>query len=334
MASNTRRVIAQALSTLQRNTLHTGDPMGFNQDYWTGWAQGLGLPREGSPCIYTGRMYQMLPFAQQASKLANRYQGWLACPGMSQLMSWGNRVAGEKTLRRLAASDQEIGARGARSLKGIAAGLRAVGLEPGYLFDAEPYSGVLLHDLGADPGARKQAGRLAALFKSRGVDQVVAVDPHTVHFLREVFPEYAEGAGVTVKHYLELLAPAAERLRPRAALPMDQVVVHDSCVMARYLGIVDQVRAVAEALGLEVLEPPNRGQDTACCGGPIEYGFEELCGEVSLLRARELAEVGSQVMVTCPICLLNLARHEQELGLRVWDLGELLGLALANEVAS
>ncbi|MFH2127667.1 MAG: (Fe-S)-binding protein [Pseudomonadota bacterium] len=330
MTPNTRRVIAQALSTLQRNTLDTGDPLGFNRVYWTDWAAGLGMSKEGSPCLYTGRMYQMLPYAQQASKLANRYQGWLACPGMSQLMSWGNRVAGESALRRLAASSQEIARRGARSLRGIWAGLAAAGHEPGYLYDAEPYSGVLLHDLGADPAARKQAGRLASLFKSHGAAEVVAVDPHTVNFLRQGFPEYAQRAGVTVRHYLELLAPAVERLAPRAQLPMDEVVVHDSCVMARHLGIIDQTRAVAAALGLRVLEPPNHGVDTACCGGPIEYAFEELSGEVSLLRAQELVQVGSQVMVTCPICLLNLARHEDQLGLRVWDLGELLDLALGG----
>ncbi|MCB2228998.1 MAG: (Fe-S)-binding protein [Desulfarculaceae bacterium] len=330
MASNTRRVISQALSTLQRNTLSTGDPLGFNQVYWTDWSQGLSLPKDGSPCMYTGRMYQMLPYAGQAAKLANRYQGLLACPGMSQIMSWGNRVAGEKTIRRMAGTGGEIATRAQSALRGISAGLRAIGLEPGYLYDAEPYSGVLLHELGADPGARTQAGRLGALFQSKGVSEVVAVDPHTVHFLRDDFPEVLEGAGVKLSHYLELLASEAERLAPKTALPMKEVVVHDSCVMARHLGIVEQTRQVAEALGLRVIEPPNHGQDTACCGGPIEYGFEELCAEVSLMRARELAGAGSQVMVTCPICLLNLSRHEREAGLRVWDLGELLDLALGG----
>ncbi|MCF8035125.1 MAG: (Fe-S)-binding protein [Desulfarculaceae bacterium] len=334
MASNTRRVISQALSTLQRNTLSTGDPLGFNQVYWTDWAQGLGLPKGGSPCLYTGRMYQMLPYAGQAAKLANRYQGWLACPGMSQLMNLGNRLAGESTIRRMAGTGGEIAQRARRALRGIWAGLRAAGVGPGYLYDAEPYSGVLLHELGADPGARTQASRLAALFQSKGIGEVVAVDPHTVHFLRDDFPELLEGAGVKLSHYLELLAPAAERLAPKAELPMTEVVVHDSCVMARHLGIVEQTRSVAAALGLKVLEPPNHGQDTACCGGPIEYGFEDLCAEVSLLRARELAGVGSQVMVTCPICLLNLSRHESELGLRIWDLGELLDLALGGDKAA
>ncbi len=329
--SNTRRMIAQALSTLNRNTFETNDPLGFKGDYWTGWARGLNLPRAGAPCLYTGRMYQMLPYAMQVSKLANRYQGWLACPGVAKLMAWGNRLAGERTIRRLAASAGEMEQRGRRSLRGILAGLKAAGVEPAYLYDAEPYSGVLLHDLGVDMGAQRQAARLASLFQLHGFGEVIAVDPHTTHFLRNVVPGQMEGAGVAVRHYMELLAFSVHRLKPRGDLPIKEIVVHDSCVMARHLGLIDQTREVARALGLNVKEPPNRGPDTACCGGPIEYAFEELSTEVSLLRARELAGVSSQVMITCPICLINLARHEKELGLRVWDLGELLDLAFPGE---
>ena len=331
MTPNTRRVISMALGALYRNVEQMGDPLGFKKDYWTDWAQGLGLPARGAECIYTGRMYQMLPYAMQVSKLAGRYQSWLACPGMAKLMELGNRAAGEKAIRRMAASAQGIKERARRSLRGVWAGLKMAGRDPAYLYEAEPYSGVLLHDLGADAGARRQAARLAGLFKSRGLTGVIAVDPHTVHFLRDVFPGQMEGAGVEVRHYLEILAPARERLAPHAKLPMQEVVVHDSCVMARHLGLIDQTRQAAAALGLTVKEPPNSGRDTACCGGPIEYAFEEMSAQVSLLRARELAEVSTQVMVTCPICLINLARHESELGIRVWDLGELLDLAFPCE---
>jgi len=325
---NTRRMISQALSTLNLNTQATGDPMGFRDDYWTGWAQGLDLPRSGETAVYTGRMYQMLPYAMQVSQLASRYESWLSCPGMTKLMQWGNRLAGERTIRRMAASAGDIAQRAQRALRGIAAGLKAVGQEPAYLYEAEPYSGVLLHELGAEAGAERQAARLASLFQQHKLGGITAVDPHTVHFLRDVFPGEMERAGVEVKHYLEVLAAAGQGLKPRNQLPMQQVVVHDSCVMARYLGLIDQTRQVASALGLKVMEPPNSGVDTACCGGPIEYAFEQMSVEISLLRARELAGAGSQVMVTCPICLINLARHEKDLGIRVWDLGELLDLAL------
>jgi Fe-S oxidoreductase len=77
-----------------------------------------------------------------------------------------------------------------------------------------------------------------------------------------------------------------------------------------------------------VKEPENCGKDTACCGGPIEFAYTELSDGISRMRAAELSQWGENVVVTCPICLINLAKHEQEFGLRVWDLGELLNAGL------
>ena len=101
-------------------------------------------------------------------------------------------------------------------------------------------------------------------------------------------------------------------------------VVHDPCVMTRDLGIVEEARKVLKALGLEKLEPENTKMDTACCGGPVEYAFAELSHKISHLRIEELSGVSRNILVTCPICLINLSKYEQELGIRVWDMGEIL----------
>ncbi|MEW5913490.1 MAG: (Fe-S)-binding protein [Thermodesulfobacteriota bacterium] len=331
----TRRIVSQALATLERNLRREGDPLGMRQSYWTDWAQGLDLPAQGERCLYTGRMYQMLPYVAQTTKLVARYQSWLACPGMATLMNLGSRLAGEATLRRLAASAGEIRQRASDSLRGIWAGLKAVGASPAYLQQQEPYSGVLLYDLGLEASAQRQAAKLAGLFSAQGFREVIAVDPHSLHLLRGALPETLERSGVAIRHYLEVLAPEREKIaRLRGELPIQEVVVHDSCVMARELGIIDQVRQVAQALGLKVKEPADNRENTACCGGPIEYAFGELSRQVSRLRAQELARVSSQVLVTCPICLLNLTPYESELGIRVWDLGELLQRALGAALSS
>ena len=101
-------------------------------------------------------------------------------------------------------------------------------------------------------------------------------------------------------------------------------VVHDPCVMTRDLGIVDEARKVLKALGLQQLEPENTKMDTACCGGPVEYAFAELSHKISHLRIEELSGISRNILVSCPICLINLSKYEQELGIRVWDMGELL----------
>ncbi|MBW2355423.1 MAG: (Fe-S)-binding protein, partial [Deltaproteobacteria bacterium] len=111
-------------------------------------------------------------------------------------------------------------------------------------------------------------------------------------------------------------------------------VFHDSCVMARDLGIVQDLRTGLARTGLKMVEPENRGQDTACCGGPVEYAFADLSRSISGIRARELAAGGpTDIVVTCPICLINLMKHEKTMGTNVRDLGELLGMATGHAAA-
>jgi Fe-S oxidoreductase len=102
-------------------------------------------------------------------------------------------------------------------------------------------------------------------------------------------------------------------------------------MMARSLGIVDQVRGVGASLGITVIEPENTKQNTMCCGGPIEYAFPELSRGVSGLRIRELAKISTDILVACPVCLMNLYRYEKEMGLRVRDMGEVLYEAANGE---
>jgi Fe-S oxidoreductase len=324
-----RNLVSELLSAMARNLALGGDPLGFRQVYWTGWAQGLGLPREGETFLFTARMYQMLPYVIQTTKLVDKTRSLLSKPALAKLAKAGNLLAGEKVLRRLAAREQEIEKRGRNTLRGIAAALALAGAPPAYLYEKEPYSGVLLHDLGLEEAVRPHAEKVARVFGEAGSPQIIATDPHTVYMLDRIMPGYIPGFKVPVRHYTEILAGETQRLAQAAGrLPMEEVVVHDSCQMARDLGLVSQVREVARALGLKVKEPENSGQDTACCGGPIEFAYSELSDRISRLRAAELSQRGKDVVVTCPICLINLAKHEPEFGIRVWDLGELLNAGL------
>ena len=253
----------------------------------------------------------------------------LSRPALAKVAKLGNRLAGEKVLRHLAGQEQEIETRGVNALRGIAKALTLTGTSPAYLHEKEPYTGVLLHDLGLEDAVKPHADKVARILQEAGSPRIIASDPHTVYMLREIMPGYVHGFNAQVQHYTEVLAGDAQKLTQAAgAMPVAEVVVHDSCQMARDLGLVDQVREIVQALGLKVTEPENRGQDTACCGGPIEFAYAELSDRISHLRASELRNRGENVVVTCPICLINLAKHEQEFGLRVWDLGELLNAGL------
>ncbi len=271
----------------------------------------------------------MLPYVIQTTDLMTIVRPLLATKGLNLFLAMGNRLAGERIIRSKAKGETEIKEKGEKALKGIVSALRAVGQDLAYLYDLEPYSGVLLYDLGLEEDIAPHIKRVYDLLKGRGIEEVITVDPHTTFMLKEIYPKYITGYDIRVKHYLEILSEKTTHLKRkgRGNLPK-QFVIHDSCVMTRDLGIVEEARKTAESIGIEVLEPESRGLDTACCGGPVEYAFADLSHQISAIRMNELAGVDRNVMVTCPICLVNLGKYERELGVRVWDMGELLYASL------
>ncbi len=202
-----------------------------------------------------------------------------------------------------------------------------------YLYESDPYSGVLLYDLGLEEYIAPHIKKVYQLLKSCGVEKVITVDPHTTFMLKEIYPSYISDYDLDVMHYLELLSGKIEDFKIlEAKKSPKKFVMHDSCVMTRDLGIVEQARYAAAGLGITLLEPENTRHNTACCGGPVEYAYADLSGKISNIRIRELADVCKNILVTCPICLINLMKYENQMGIKVWDMGELLAVALNNEI--
>ncbi len=325
-------LISQALSTISGNMERTGDPLGLKTVYWTRWAKSLDLPRRGSPLLFTGRMYQMLPFVVQATEMAEMAHPLvpvLSIKTFAKMAETVGAIAADPILRLRARRARDIRNRAESALAGIVCALGDSGIHPSYLYEKEPYSGVLLHDLGMEEAAVSAARRVSRTFKASGADTVLTVDPHTTFMLRHVYPRCVPDFNLQVRHYLEVLADAdgVWKTIRKTGLP-EKVVMHDSCVMTRDLGVVEPARAVLGRLGIEVLEPENTKTDTACCGGPVEYAYADLSRSISCIRARELAGVCRDVLVACPICLINLMKHEKDLGIRVWDMGEVLNKAI------
>lgn len=325
-------LISQALATLKDNMDRTGDPLGFKKSYWTGWAHGKNMPRRGATVLLTARMYQMLPYVIQETELVDSARPLLpllSVKAFAKMAAMGNAMAGETIVRLKARSAKDIQIKGDTALAGILSALRRAGQEPAYLYENEPYSGVLLYDLGLEAEIAPHVRKVYQQLKNRGVRQVITVDPHTTYMLREVYPKYILNYDLQVKHYLEYLAESTENVTdPKPSELPDDFILHDSCVMTRDLDIIEQAREVTQRLGIKLLEPENNRQNTACCGGPVEYAYGDLSCKISKIRIQELAAVSKNIVVTCPICLINFSKYEKELGIRVWDMGELLGAVI------
>ncbi len=330
---NSKVLISQALKTIHGNLERTGDPLGLKAPYWTQWAEDLNLPTQGSPLLFTARMYQMLPYVVQTTEMAAKAQPlvpMLSVKLFSKMAEYAGALAGDPIIRLGARREGELRKRTEAALAGIVAALRKAGIDPAYLYDKEPYSGVLLYDLGMEDEVRPIARKVYQTLQTTGSRTVLTVDPHTTFMLRQIYPDYIDGFNLVVRNYLEVLA-AAENIfpatRPDGVPP--KIALHDSCVMTRDLGIVKPLRTLLSRIGIEVVEPENCGVNTGCCGGPIEYAYSDLSRSISCIRARELADNCPDIIVACPICLINLMKHEKNLGIRVWDMGEILNRCFA-----
>ena len=328
---NSNVLIAQALSLLKSNIKKTGDPLGFSKPYWTGWADNMPFARSGESLLLTARMYQMLPFVMQTALLTESFRPMvklLSSKVCRNFALMGYNISGEWLIRAKAAKSadaRDIGTKANRSLQGIGAALNKVGMNPAYLYDKDPYSGVLLYDLGLENDIIPHMKKVYQLLKNSGAKEIITTDPHTTFMLKEIYPRHISHYDLSVRHYLEIIADRIEAIADKKSLNLpESMVIHDSCVMTRDLGIIQHARRVAEALGIRIQEPENSRENTACCGGPVEYAYPQLSARISGIRIKELEAVCRDILVACPICMLNLSKHERSENVRVWDIGEVL----------
>lgn len=269
----------------------------------TRWSRGLNLPRGGETVLYTGMMYQLIPYIAAMSKA----QGKVEDSPLANFVRLGrmiNRVVNISGFMARPAGDMQVRYDG--MLVSIARLLEQAGVKFGYLYEEELYSGALVYDLGVDDVFAQHAREVYQTFRKNGVKNVITVDPHTTNMLRTVYPELIKGYELQVRSYLEVLA---ERL-PVAGKEPDgaDVVIHDSCVYARYENIIEPQRKLLAAAGINVKEPRDSGKFTLCCGGPAESLFPKKALERAAMRVEQLQAVSRQGVTMCPICLVNLQK--------------------------
>jgi Fe-S oxidoreductase len=264
-------------------------------------------------------MYQIMPALMSLEKLTSMFEDhWIA-----KYFGLGRMVNKHFNASWFAprADPMKRRAYDAR-LRNIVRLLRATDVnELGYLYGEELYAGALIHDLGVDDVFAHHARRLNNLLRKRGVKRVITVDPHTTDMLRNVYPRFVPEFAVEVKSYLEVLAE--RRPEPKHKLEAE-VVVHDSCIYARSLHMVEEPRWLLENAGATVREPEHSGKLTFCCGGPAESLFPSRASQIAGMRMEQLACAGHDVATMCPICLANLASAADGKGVTVRDISEYL----------
>ncbi len=267
------------------------------------WAEGLGLARGGKTILYTGHLYQLLPYLRV---LREREQGLVRGKDwLSRLAPVLNPWINVSRLAILGREERRLQEYYTGVLRGVVKLLRKCGVEPGYLYEKEYYPGTLAYDLGLEGVFELQARRVVRAFREAGVRTIITVDPHSTALLREVYPQLFPDWDFEVRSYLEILFHQSRHLPLRGEEGV--YLWHDSCVYVRYLGVVEEPREILKRAGLEIREPRFSREITRCCGGPAETLFPEKAGELARARMEELSTLGPGTVITlCPICHFNL----------------------------
>ena len=175
----------------------------------------------------------------------------------------------------------------------------------------------------------ESAKMVAELLSKYSYESIITSCPHCYNALKNEYRGY--GYSLRVESHVEALSKLVKRgilkLKP---LEM-RVTYHDPCYLSRWNGLVDEPRGILEALGVRLLEMPRRGLKALCCGGGGGQAFYEVeAGErISTLRIREALETGAEALVVaCPHCHSMFRGEELPEGFRLYDIAELVAMAL------
>jgi Fe-S oxidoreductase len=294
----------------------------------TKWTAGLGLPRGGETVLYTGMMYQLIPYIEGLVKAEMKLgDSWLA--RWTSLGRRINRVVNVSAfMARPSAEERAVYDQVPINVVHL---LRKAGVRFGALYEDDLYSGALAYDLGLDEVVQEHAGKVHAAFRKHGVKTVITIDPHTTTMLRTVYPKILESYDVEVRSYLEVLAEKGFGSNGNAATGhvSGEVVLHDSCVFARYEGIVDEPRELLAAAGLTLREPENTGRQTWCCGGPVESLYPAKAAANAEKRVAQLRAAAPDAVTMCPMCFVNLSNAAGD-SMRFKDISQYLREAYAS----
>jgi Fe-S oxidoreductase len=214
-----------------------------------------------------------------------------------------------------------------RPLRNIARLLKYAGVDFGYLYEKDLYSGALVYDEGLDDVFISHARLIYSLLKNSNVKNIITVDPHTTNMLRSIYPGVIQAFDIQVKSYLEVLAE--RKLQSVKKLDLD-VTIHDSCIYARQEGVVDQPRSLLKHGGIRIQKAELSGKLAYCCGGPLESLFPARSTEIAKKRIAQLSDCAPEIVTSCPLCLANLKRVAPET-IKIRDISDYLVEAFCPE---
>ncbi|HHV64292.1 MAG TPA: (Fe-S)-binding protein [Peptococcaceae bacterium] len=297
--------IPPVLEILRDNIMNYGNPLALKPKENATWAKDLLLPTKGEILFYSGGEYQLLPYIDSLVKTITYVDS------TSKIFSWLMEarkivnltgINAEKIYASLLAKDK------ARfysiNYKAVVI-LQKLGYEVCYDSQSDLYSGALLYELGFWRDLKNYASRLTEIIRKTQAKTLVCISPHAAEMFKLIYPQLIDFPQIEVITFIELVWRKREFLPP---LNFDNpVVIHDSCRLARELGVSQELRDILSSVNVKSVEPFRNREWTTCCGGPSKMLFPQISKIVAGRRIAELAETGARTVLTsCPYCLSAL----------------------------
>jgi len=213
--------------------------------------------------------------------------------------------------------------------------LKKAGVRFAVIGAAENCCGESVRKSGSETLFQKLAQNNIAAFAKSGINRIVLTSPHCYYTFKNEYPKL--GGNFEVIHFTEYAAQLLKEGRLKPIKPLDaKVTYHDPCYLGRHSGIYDAPREVLRSIpGIELVEMPDHGPDSICCGGGGgRIWMETKKGErLSDLRLDQAAGTGASILAAaCPYCILNFEDSiltTASLGrIEVKDISELLAESL------
>ena len=301
------------IEVIAGNVRKTRNPFGIPKFLVNRWYKGTNVPRQGDAMLFTGLMYQFVPYIEKSTTYLAQFED-TAWANYVRFAGWVPSYLSGIGLALMTPKSEKRKFNGI--LQNIVQILRAAAVDFYYRPDLDDYSGVLLYDLGDQESFVRHARYVAGKLKGAGIKKLITVDPHTTYALKVLFPKYAD-AHFEVKTYFELVKFQSKNGHRR-------ITLHGPCFYGRYLELSNVPKKVLADLGVECAPVRNAGQFTHCCGGPAESISPKLSAEVADRRLAELNLAGEKIVAMCPICLGNL----KKIGADVEDLATVIAQSI------
>ncbi|WP_419662698.1 Eqo4: ETF:quinone oxidoreductase [Desulfosarcina variabilis str. Montpellier] len=142
-------------------------------------------------------------------------------------------------------------------------------------------------------------------FNELGVNKIITLCPHCYNSFSRHYPPMG-GTYTLIPHavFIEQLI-TQKKITP--GWSSTSIAYHDPCYLGRRNRIFDEPRQLIGRVG-RLVEMPNHGADSFCCGGGGgNYWAEEVGERINQRRSKEALDTGADKIATaCPFCLLMI----------------------------